>query len=89
MLNKIEKFLDQYRNIFTIITLFVLVLFCVISVTTYNFEKKVSEDCGFDDGKIKCVCTESAWNEYVNGVELNISNLGIQSEGLNTIIPYE
>jgi competence protein ComGC len=74
-LNTTEDVLKGYKNIIgiTIITLLVVLIF----VTVKNFDKQneIIETGGFIDGKVKCVCTQEAWDmEYgENNIILNLS----------------
>jgi len=63
-LDLLEKYLARYR---LIIGLLVLIMLCVTCILTYhNFDKQnqIIENGGFEDGKIKCVCSQEAWDTF-------------------------
>lgn len=59
-----EKTMSKYKNLIGLGVMFFLILLIVVFLFTHAQEKKIAEKCGFDDGKIKCVCTDQAWNKY-------------------------
>ena len=60
-----ERLLNNFRYLIgvAIITLLIVLIF----LTIQNFEKQnqIIETGGFINGKVKCVCNENAWNEYM------------------------
>lgn len=85
-----EKSLTKFRNLIGIGVIFMLILMTAVFLMTSATQKKISEKCGFDDGKIKCVCTGVAWNSYQNDLEFeakNGQNSLIMTKGLNSSYP--
>lgn len=78
MIKELEKYLTEYKNIIGIL---VLIMLIVISILTYhNFDKQnqIIETGGFTDGKIKCACSQKAWDEFQNQ-DVDISNIIIEN----------
>lgn len=75
-----EDTLKKYHNIIGIGVLIMLIVFSSIFIFTYIQERKIAENCGFIDEKIKCVCTKNAWEEFKlkdNRYDNNEINLSI------------
>ena len=66
--------LSRYRNIIGIGVIVMFIVFSGIFLYTYSQERKIAEKCGFEDEKIKCVCTKQAWDNFntKNGWNLEI-----------------
>lgn len=82
-----EKVLQRYKNLIGIGVIFMLILFIIIFLMTSAKQSKIAEDCGFDDGKIRCVCTSDAWNSYQNDLQFEFAekpNSLIITKDLNT-----
>ncbi len=81
-LDVLEKYLARYR---IVIGVLVLIMLCVVSIMTYyNFDKQnqIIKTGGFEDGVIKCVCSEEAWAAFQDTqVDVDLSEL--DSHGLN------
>lgn len=56
--------LSKYRNIIGVGVFVMFIVFSGVFLFTYSQERKIAEHCGFQDEKIKCVCTKSAWVEF-------------------------
>lgn len=66
---KIERGLAEFRHVIGIL---ILISLLATAWTTYNwFEKQeqIINTCGYTDGKIKCVCTQEAWDQYIQSKE--------------------
>ena len=64
ILNKLNGYLKQYTPIIGVV---VIILVATLVVMTYmNFDKQnqIIEKGGFIDGKIKCVCSQEAWDQF-------------------------
>lgn len=83
-----EKGLQAYKNLIGVGVIFTLLLITGVFLMTYSQQSKISDQCGFDDGKIRCVCTENAWNTYQTVLSSNTDfvgdNLSIITKDLNT-----
>lgn len=76
---KIERKLARYRFL---IGLGVFIMLIVLSILTYmNFDKQnqIIETGGFTDGKIKCVCSEEAYNLFTEKSNINFSNFSLSN----------
>ena len=85
-----ERGLNRYKNLIGIGVIFMFLIFILIFVVTSSQQHKLAEKCGFDDGKLKCVCTEGAWNKYQEDLKLDsIENQDSQiiTKDLNTFTP--
>ena len=71
----IENKLNKYRNIMAIL---ILIMLIVLSGVTYKFFEKQNEIIktgGYTDGKVKCVCTQEAWDQFM--INVDYDNLSI------------
>lgn len=59
-----EQGLNAYKNLIGIGVIFTILLGCCLIAYSSIEQQKIAEKCGFDDGKVKCVCTDEAWNKY-------------------------
>lgn len=64
MFKEAEIGLSKYKNIIGIGVIFMFIIFSSIFLYTYFQERKIAEDCGFANEKIKCVCTKQAWDDF-------------------------
>ena len=64
MLREGNKGIERYKHLIGVGVFLMLLAFSGIYMYALSEERKMAENCGFDDGKIKCVCTEDAWNDY-------------------------
>lgn len=82
-----EKVLEKYRGLIGIGIIIMIILGCLLIVYSAAETKKIAEECGFDDGKVKCVCTNDAWNLYQTALlaeEQGFRNLSIITQDLNS-----
>ena len=66
MFKEAEIGLARYRNIIGIGVILMLLAFSLIFGYTYYKERQIAEKCGFENEKIKCVCTKQAWDSFNN-----------------------
>lgn len=71
--------LSQYKNIIGVGVIIMFIVFSGVFLFTYSQERKIAEDCGFINEKIKCICSKEAWDIYNNAISWNLNI----SEGLN------
>lgn len=64
MIKKLEKYLAEYRNVIGILILIMLVVTSMLTYENFDKQNQIIETGGFTDGKIKCACTQEAWNEF-------------------------
>lgn len=82
MFTEAEQGLARFRNIIGIGVMISLIVLIFISLHIYEGEKEIANSCGFETEKLKCVCTQDAWeyfelmkrNPYVEQ-NLDITNL--------------
>lgn len=85
-----ESGLKKYNNLIGIGVILTILLGVGFILFSLNEQKALAEKCGFDDGKIRCVCTDDAWNQYQEDTnfEPNLyQNPPISTKGLNTSQP--
>ena len=83
---KLENSFSKYRNLIGLGVIIIILLGVGMIIVSPNQVKEIASECGFDDGKMKCVCTEEAWNIYQEGLKIIESNgekVGIFTQGLN------
>ena len=74
----IEKSLTKYTNIIGILVLIMLIVLAGLTVKNFSKQNEIIETGGYTDGKIRCACTQEAWDDYQErvlldrGGELNI-----------------
>ncbi len=68
-----EKGLNAYRNLIGLGIILTILLGCALIVYSSSEQQKIAEECGFDDGKVKCVCTGDAWNKYQDDLDIKSS----------------
>jgi len=84
---ELEKRVSKYRNLIGIAVIITILLGCVLIIVSKDQVKEYASQCGFDDGDLRCVCTEDAWNIYQEGlkiVEQNGQKVGILTKDLNS-----
>lgn len=89
-LDELEQRFSKYRNLIGIAVIITILLGCVLIIVSKDQVKEYADQCGFDDGKLRCVCTEEAWNIYQQGldiIEQNGQKVGILTTTLNTSTP--
>lgn len=82
-----EKVLEKYRGLIGIGIMIMIILGMGLIVYSFNETKKIAEECGFDDGKVRCVCTSDAWNLYETALlaeKEGLQNLTIITQVLNS-----
>ncbi len=86
-LDELEQRVAKYRNLIGIAVIITILLGCVLIIVSKNQVQEYASQCGFDDGNLRCVCTEEAWNIYQQGLEIveqNGQKVGILTEYLNS-----
>lgn len=71
--------LNKYKNHIGIGVMILLIILIGLTIYTHTQQLKIAKDCGFETGKVKCVCTEQAWNKYQ-------ADLKIEETSNNTLI---
>lgn len=75
-LGTIEKYINKYRNILGVLILIMLIITSVLTYKNFDKQNQIIETGGFVDGKIKCACTQDAWDEFqASGEKYNIPNI--------------
>ncbi len=83
-----ERGLNKYRNLIGLGVIITIMLGCGLILFSLNEQQALAEKCGFDDGKIRCVCTDDVWNQYQNDLEtssLENQDSQILTKDLNTL----
>ena len=84
ILDRIEKYLQRFR---LTIGVCVLIMLMVLSILTWNFfdkQNQIIETGGFVDGKIKCACTQEAYDNFLLSEEQEFdgfSNITLDPDG--------
>ena len=86
MFKEAELGLAKFRNIIGIGVIVFLLVFSMVFGYTYYRERQIAEHCGFENEKIKCVCTKNAWDVFNNRYGIS---LPILEEGLNSNMTVE
>lgn len=60
----LENNLFKYKYVIGILIIFLLVTLIIATFKNFEKQNQIIETCGFTDGKIKCVCTQEAWNTF-------------------------
>lgn len=84
---ELEGKFSKYRNLIGLGVIITILLGIGMIIVSTNQVKEIAAECGFDDGKVRCVCTEEAWNIYEEGlkiVEQNGKKVGIITQDLNS-----
>lgn len=87
-----NQFLAKYRNIIGLGVFLMLLAFCIVFMYSISEQREIAESCGFTDGKLKCICTEDAWNQKMNKklpdlvINGEVDNFGAKTQSLNTNI---
>lgn len=63
-IDKLELHLSNYKNIIGIVVIILLSTLIILTVQFFDKQNQIIENCGYTDGKVKCVCTEEAWNAF-------------------------
>jgi hypothetical protein len=71
---ELEKVLKNYQNVIGIIIIALLILLSLMTYKNFDKQNEILETGGYTEGKIRCACTQEAWDAYV-----------IQTEKLNFI----
>lgn len=71
----LEKFLAEYRLVIGIVIIILLATLCIMTYINFDKQNQIIEKGGYTDGKIKCVCTQSAWEEFEGYDNLNFSEI--------------
>lgn len=74
MESNLKSLSERIRPFQPFIAICVLALLIVISWQLFkynNLQEEIIETGGFTDGKIKCACSEEAWNNLNNNLDLN------------------
>lgn len=58
--------LKAYQHIIGVGVMIFFIVFTSVFLYTYSQERKIAEKCGFENEKIKCVCTKEAWDTFNN-----------------------
>ena len=66
MFKEAELGLAKFRNIIGIGVIAFLIIFSMVFGYAYYRERQIAEHCGFENEKIKCVCTKTAWEKFNN-----------------------
>lgn len=56
--------LSQFKNIIGVGVIIMFIVFSMVFGYTYYRERQIAESCGFQNEKIKCVCTKEAWQWF-------------------------
>ena len=84
--------LNRYKNLIGIGVFLMFIAFSFIFITSIQKQEKIAEKCGFTDGKLKCICTQQAWNEKMeinysdSDLKLPITNKSIDLNSSNSSI---
>lgn len=87
---ELEQRAAKYRNLIGIAVIITILLGSVLVIVSKDQVKEYASQCGFDDGDLRCVCTQDAWNIYQEGlkiVEQNGQKVGILTTHLNSSSP--
>ena len=80
---EIEGFLSRYKHILGLAVFCALLILIFFTIQNFQKQNQIADKCGFMDGKVKCVCTKEAWDQWMGEVEnplqyqipqVNISN---------------
>lgn len=74
-IKRIESNLSKYKYLIGICIIFLMLVLIILTIKNFEKQNQIIETGGFTDGKIKCVCTKNAWDEYVNKNDLNLNNI--------------
>ena len=88
--SKLDESFSKYRNLIGVGVIITILLGVGMIIISTNQVKEIASECGFDDGKMRCVCTEEAWNIYQEGLKIIESNgdkVGIFTKDLNNSNP--
>ncbi len=61
-----NKEFEPYKHLIGIGVILTLISFSIIFYFALEEERDIAEKCGYTDGKLKCVCTEAAYNQFLN-----------------------
>ncbi len=85
MLREGNAGLERYKHLIGIGVFLMLIAFSGIYWHALSEERKMAENCGFTDGKLKCVCHSEAWTDYLANNELTNSR-GFDQDSFESII---
>ena len=64
-LQQIENSLSKYKSIIGVSILVMLILLSLLTINFFKKQNEIIETGGFIDGKIKCTCTQEAWDNKI------------------------
>ncbi len=73
-LDIIEKYLARYRLVIGVMVLIMLIVLSSLTWTFFAKQNEIIETGGFVDGKVKCVCTQDAWDDFILEDNLTFTN---------------
>jgi len=60
----LEKFLADYRLVIGVVVIILLSTLCILTYVNFDKQNQIIETGGFVEGKVKCVCTQEAWDQF-------------------------
>lgn len=66
LLTDAEKLLSNFRYLIGIAVVTLLIALIILTFQNFKKQNQIIEKGGFIDGKIKCVCNQKAWDEYMS-----------------------
>ena len=78
-LGDFEKIMARYRLTIGVIVFVMLITLSILTWTFFDKQNQIIETGGFVDGKVKCVCSQEAWDQFEESLELNPLGLEINS----------
>jgi uncharacterized protein YxeA len=76
VLDTVEKELARYRILVGVLVLIMLIITCVLTYQNFDKQNQIIKTGGFVDGKVKCVCSAEAWEEFqANGEKTYVSTI--------------
>lgn len=65
LMDSVEGYLARYRLLLGLLVFIMLVVSCILTWQNFDKQNQIIETGGFTDGKIKCVCSQDAWDEFM------------------------
>lgn len=76
ILNKLNGYLKQYTSIIGFVLIILIATLIMLTYMNFDKQNQIIEKGGFIDGKIKCVCSQEAWDQFENvNREVDLNNL--------------
>lgn len=71
----LENVLKRWRHVIAFLILVMLIVLSMLTIKFFDKQNEIIETGGFTDGKIKCACTQEAWEQFEELKNLNISEI--------------